>query len=127
MIKNKIRRLIDFAIQAAYKSPASQKHRVGCVIVKRSIPVGIGFNNMAKTHPRALGHKFPFVHAELASLIGVPIADLTGATAYVARIRKKTPTGLSKPCIGCENELRRCGIAGVYYTTDSDKIEHMLL
>src|SRR5690606_38447059 len=121
MITTQTKKFINFAINVAHKAPI-QKHRMGCVIVKKGVPLSIGWNNCAKTHPRASRYPFPFLHCELHAMIGVPYEKLHGASIFIARIRKKTPTGLAKPCPYCEEELNRAGISKVFYTTDTKEI-----
>lgn len=119
-------RYIRFAIRMARQAPVDQIFRVGCVIVRGSVPVTCGFNNMAKTHPRAVGlYRYPSIHAELAAMIGVDDEELKGATAFVARIGRDGSVRLAKPCEGCESELRRHGVKEVWYTTNTKKIGYL--
>ena len=126
MNKKKIIKHVEFAIRVANKAPL-QRQRVGCVIFQGNTPINFGFNDMKKTHPRAAQFKYPYIHAEIAALIGVSDEELRGTIAFVARVRKKTRTGLAKPCEVCEQELRRVRIKRVYYTTCTDDVECMIL
>lgn len=123
MDQNRIRRYIEFAIRVANRAPLGQQFRMGCVIARGIDPISFGFNNMKKTHPRSRRFDFPFIHAEIAALIGISERDLWGSIAFVARVRKKTRTGLAKPCSGCEMELRRSGVKRVWFTTDTEDLE----
>lgn len=123
----RVRRYIEFAIRIANKAPINQRQRVGCVIAQGTSPLNCGFNNMSKTHPRASKFAYPYLHAEIAALIGVSEEELKRAVAFVARVRKKTRTGLAKPCERCEYELRRVGITKVYYTTCTEDVECLIL
>lgn len=124
---SKHQRFIQFALQIANKSRRDQRYRVGCVLVKKGVPVGLGFNNMKKTHPRAKGYKYPYLHAELSSMIGVDAEKINGAIAYVARVKKTGQTGIAKPCCCCEEELSQNGVKAVYYTTETGEIGYMKL
>jgi deoxycytidylate deaminase len=124
---NKVRKYVEFAIQVANRAPINQRYRVGCVIVSGNTPISVGFNDMKKTHPRAVRFRYPFIHAEVAALIGISDRDLKGAMAFVARVRKLTRTGLAKPCCSCEYELRRVGIRKVWYTTYTEDIGCLIL
>lgn len=126
---SKVRRYIEFAIQVAQKkTPPGQRYRLGCVIVRDGVPVGVGYNDPFRTHPRAtLGYRWPSVHAELAALIGVSERELQGAIAYVVRLRRITRTGYARPCEGCQYHLRQMRVKRVYYTTNTEAIECMEL
>lgn len=124
---NKHERLIEFAIQVAHKSRINQKQRVGCVITNKSIPINFGFNDMRKTHPRALRYDFPYIHAELHAMIGVDNDKLSGSTAYVARVKKNNKSGMAKPCEFCQEELRQQGVKDVYFTTETNEIGYIKL
>lgn len=121
---NRHDRYIEFALNVARKGP-DQKYRMGCVIVQRGVPVGMGFNNMRKTHTRASSYRHPYIHAELSAMIGVDSSKIKGSTAYVARVRRDDRQGMAKPCEFCEEELRKMGVSKVFYTTDTEKIEEM--
>ena len=122
----KIERNIKFAARIAKQAPSEQIFRVGCVIVKGGTPISFGYNNMTKTHPRAVrSYEYPYIHAELAAMIGVDEDELKGATAFVARIGRSGKIRIAKPCDGCQEELRRYGIKEVWYTTNTDKIGHL--
>lgn len=125
-------RFIEAALHVAEKSNPRQKQRLGCIIVQKGIPVGIGFNNMTKTHPRAVQcsekgeehkcYRSPYVHAELAAMIGVDAKKLKNAIAYVGRIKRDRPTGMAKPCIRCHEQLERMGIKEVFYSTEIEGV-----
>lgn len=116
------RKYLDLALKVALRCPYENRYRLGCVIVQRGVPVSIGWNNEHKTHPRASKYNFQRLHAELSALIGVEHSLLHRATAYVARPRKISRTGLARPCPLCEQELFQSGISRIYYTTNNDDI-----
>jgi len=123
----KHKRYVEFAITIARKSRTDQKQRIGCVIVQNGVPIGIGFNDMKKTHPKAQQYNYPFLHAELSAMLGIDAKKLNGAIAYVGRIRKKTRTGMAKPCSCCQEELRKLGVEQVFFTTDTEEIGNIKL
>ena len=117
------RRYIRYALRRANDAP-DQMFRLGCVIVKHCAVISSGTNNMKKTHPRAIGYDYPFLHAELDAMIGVDADILHGSTIYVARQRASS-IGLAKPCSFCLAQMRKFGIKEVYYTTYGGGIEYM--
>lgn len=118
-------RYIRYALRRANDAPVEQKHRLGCVIVKRNVPISSGYNNMGKTHPRAAlaCYAYPYLHAELDAMIGVDVDDLHNSVAYVARRRRDHHLALAMPCEYCLAEFRRAGVKEVYYTTDAGEID----
>ncbi|MEM4379219.1 MAG: deaminase [Thermoplasmatales archaeon] len=98
--------------------------QMGCVIIKKNRIVAMGYNNKLKTHPKC-NTKFNRLHAELHAMIGANFDDLCGATVYVYREYKNGKPALAKPCPVCEQELRRAGVAKVYYTDSHGYSEEM--
>lgn len=89
-------------------------HLIGCVITKKNRVVSVGHNQM-KTHPRTT-HLFKFLHAEAHAILGTPLSDLKGATAYIYREHKDGKLALSRPCCSCLGMLRVVGIKKICYT-----------
>jgi deoxycytidylate deaminase len=105
--------MFELAKKVSYKSPS--RYKLGCVIVNKKQIVALGFNDMAKTHPKVpLRHKT--LHAELHALIGTSWRDTKGCTAYVYREDRTGKKANAKPCPMCELALRQAGIKFVYYT-----------
>lgn len=89
------------------------KHKVGAVIVRRGVVLGVGYNKM-RTHPKsATPHRR--THAELSAVLNAR-CDLSGATIYVARINKNEVPALAKPCPACQALLDECGIHAIHHT-----------
>jgi deoxycytidylate deaminase len=105
----------DVAVKMAQKS--DYKFRVGCVIVRGSKIVSFGWNDGVKTHTKS-NHPFKSLHAEADAIISARREDLSGCSAYVARLRKDGSIAIAKPCQFCEAMLRKVGIKQVFYTTD---------
>lgn len=123
VLTGKHTRLIRYALRRAGQAPKGQQHRLGCVLVKGGTPISSGVNNMAKTHPMAIKYAYPYLHAELAALIGVEADEIEGSVAYVARKKARGP-GMAKPCECCEALMRKMGVKGVYYTIENG-VEYM--
>lgn len=115
-------RYMELALKVAMHSPWHSRFRLGCVIVQNGMTVSVGWNDSHKTHPRAAHYKLQGLHAELAALVGVDSELLRGSTAYVARSRRITRTGMAKPCALCLHELRKSGVYKVYYSTNNDLV-----
>jgi len=109
--------LFRLAKKVSKKSPSIFK--LGCVITDRKHKVlSVGFNDMNKTHPKSKAfHKA--IHAELDALLGLSYSDLKDGHAYVYRELQNGDMALSKPCIHCEEMLKRAGIKKVYYTDNT--------
>jgi len=123
VLSERHKRYIRYAIRVSGDAPL-QRYRLGCVIVKNGSPISCGVNNMNKTHPKAIDYQYPYLHAELAAMIGVDERELAGSIAYVAR-RTSLTIGLAKPCPFCLEQMRRVGIKGVFYTTSGGGAEYI--
>ena len=106
------------AVNMAKKSPS--RFRLGAVLVKRNKIISAGFNMMHKTHTLMQRYNMdkswtPGLHAEIHACIGVPMADLEGASLYVVRILKDGSLAMSKPCLICQRFIADVGISNVFY------------
>lgn len=100
--------------KAVSKRSDHHSHQMGCVIVQKNRVVSVGFNQM-KTSPR-VNHPFKHLHAESHAILGTPLSELKGATAYIYREHKGGSPALARPCQFCEKMLRLVGIKKVCYT-----------
>lgn len=91
-------------------------HHIGCVIVKKNVILGLGFNQM-KSHPKS-PHDWKMIHAELHAVLGLLPYELKGAEMYVYREHKNGTLAIAKPCSSCQKLIRTCGIKTVYYTDE---------
>lgn len=111
--------LLNLALRLALKS--SSKYRLGAVVARRKKILGIGFNQMGKTHPRmqqyVTGDWTPGLHAEVDSCLGIPPENLLGADVYVGRIMKNGLPSLARPCEVCQRFMKNVGVQTVYYST----------
>ena len=88
---------------------------MGAVIVGKR-PLGRG-HNMTKTHPKYANpeiHVSTSIHAEIACLIDCSLSN--GDTIYVYREDKVGWPAMARPCINCQNELRKRGIKHMIYS-----------
>lgn len=95
------------------KNSDHHSHRMGCVIVKGSRVLGIGWN-MLRTHPKS-PHEFKSIHAEFMASLNAG-RDIKGATAYVFRQQKNGTWAMAKPCDDCWKYLMNLGIKKVVYS-----------
>jgi len=123
MLSKRHRRYIRYAVRRACEAP-DQMFSLGCVIVKSGVVISSGVNNMKKTHPKAINYDYPYLHAELAAMIGVDEAELRGSVVYVAR-KRASGIGLAKPCSFCQAKMRQFGIRGVFYTIYGGGVEYL--
>lgn len=103
----------------AFKSRS--KFRLGACLAKKGRVVSVGYNQMDKTHPRQQS-KYPFLHAETHSLIGLRYEETVGCDLYVVRIDREGKLKNAKPCASCMNVIEAAGIRRIYYT-DEDGIK----
>lgn len=101
---------------------SQSRFRLGAVLVNRRQVLGVGFNNMRKTHPRmaALNNDptwTPGLHAEVHACLGISEHLLVGATLYVARLTRGNRLALARPCEMCERFLVGAGIGEVWFST----------
>lgn len=114
--------ILSLAIRAAERS--KDRWRVGAVIYSGSRILGIGSNDMTRTHTRS-GHPFKTIHAETAALLRAANGNagsfrgfLRGSRIYVHRLRRDGLPGLAAPCQHCQSTLRFAGISRIEYSLD---------
>lgn len=107
-------RLFDIARRISKKS--TSRYKLGCVITRRSKPLGLGYNFMQKTHSKS-NHPYKFLHCEIHALIGLDFKETNKASAYVYREDRNGSMAMAKPCPTCEEALRLAGIRKIFYTT----------
>jgi deoxycytidylate deaminase len=102
------------ARQEAILSDHKQKH--GAVVYHRNKILGAG-HNQCKTHPRAHRfYKYPFIHAELDSVIRAK-TSVHNCTVAVVRVNNEGELMHSKPCDECLHFLKKQGIVYVVYSS----------
>ena len=96
---------------------------MGASIVKSGRVLSIACNVLS-THPKQVEYNeyCISIHAELNAIL-LAQTDLTGATIYVARLNGNKN---SKPCITCQEIIRRAGITKmVYFESEEIKVERI--
>ena len=119
-ISNSTRKYLDKATELSKFSDCHFKH--GAIIVKNGKTVAVGINttiNDPKYLDDNTAAEYGSVHAEVAALNACKKMNLSNATIYIARTNKRGEARMSKPCIHCQEALRKRGIKKVYYTIDS--------
>ena len=110
---------------------STSRARLGAVLVSKNRVVGLGFNQMKKTHPKQ--ERFNTMeepiglHAEVHACIGVPTPHLQGSTLYIARLLKNGNLAMSKPCESCRRFLIFAEVRRVIYTISNSEIGVMEL
>lgn len=115
------------AILEASKSKCH--HRIGAVIFKGKRIISTGRNYSLKSahnlHPSF--QKYPgSVHAEMDAILKAK-RPLKGMSIFVVRLSVNNNVRLARPCIWCEEYLRRVGIKKAYFTSNNEKIEEMMI
>lgn len=110
------RHAMMFAIARRAASASTGKYRLGCVIAQGKRVIGVGTNNMEKTHPMISKNTYKTIHAEVDAVIGVPRDQLRGAVAYVYRERADGSLGMAMPCKDCACILASLGVRIAYYS-----------
>lgn len=113
-----------FKLAKLMSNKSTSTYKVGAVIVQKNRVIGLGFNNMTKTHTRST-HPFKSIHAELSAILNSRQEDLSNCEIYVYRENKD---GLAKarPCKYCLQLIQQVGIDKIYYTWDNEYIEEQI-
>ena len=112
-------RYITQAVELAKESNGTRRARHCAILVRGKDRLSVGYNSYV-THSAMykINKVKPFLHSEVAAIMGVRHKDLDGATIYVARVTKGNNIGLSRPCPTCMQVMRMFGIEKIVYTTD---------
>lgn len=89
--------------------------KMGAVIAKGRKIIGLGANDVIKTHPRS-NAPYGRIHAELSAMLNAQ-ADISGSTIYIFRAGSKEVPLLAKPCKHCQALIKRANIKAVVYST----------
>lgn len=101
-----------------------QQHHLACVIVNKNRIITSACNQM-KTHPASI-HPWKFLHAEIASLIGIDLEKTKGCTAYIYRENKQGTMSMAKPCPACMEALKLAEIKTIIYTVHGGWVEEKI-
>lgn len=130
MQEKKDQKYIDLVSKVAQDVLPVSNARIASAIVIGNTVVGLGRNSY-KTHP--LQAKYGrteyniHIHAEIDaiknSLKRVSVDDLSKATIYISRVKKRDRKhdfipGLSAPCSGCLSAITDFGIRRIVYSCD---------
>lgn len=100
----------DLAVRLARLS-THPRTRVGAVIVRRGVVLGVGCN-LYRTHPRSTTpHRR--IHAELKAVLNAG-CDITDSDVYTVRLTKRGDLACAFPCPACESLLREGAVRNVY-------------
>ena len=117
---NKHKRYFMAAFEAALLCPGQGRNlfRLGSVLVYKKNIYRSKFNT-GKTHPKLVKFaRFPFTHAESATILAQGMDYCEGFSIYTVRILHNNEIALAKPCKACYALLNHVGIKKIYYTTD---------
>jgi deoxycytidylate deaminase len=108
----------DFSLMKIAKLMARRSNarnfKMGAVVARGRKVIGLGANDVIKTHPRSNtphGH----IHAELSAILNAR-QDVNGTTLYIFRAGKDEDPLLAKPCRNCQALLKKEGIKTVVYS-----------
>lgn len=106
MLKQQVKR----ALKEAKKSD-HYHHKHATLLFRGSVLVATGYNQGPK-------------HAEIMALNGVKHkGGAKGLVVVNVRMTKGGAVGMAKPCRKCEEELRKAGVNGVFFTTDIGTVD----
>lgn len=111
-IRSKHISFVEIAFKAALNSSINFKH--GCVVITEDGEISIGWN-LETSQSKHFTMKRT-IHAEEAAMRKIPKSRLRGAKVYVVRVSSNKQMTLSKPCLACENRLKRAKVKVVYYS-----------
>ena len=109
--------------------PQGRSCHISFILYKKTI-LSVGFNLPYKSHPLAKKFHFRFFsqHAELDAITNFNpnFSELKYCTMVNIRFRKDNgQIAMSKPCLQCQELLKKFGIVEIYYTTNSGTIERL--
>jgi tRNA(Arg) A34 adenosine deaminase TadA len=97
------------AIEECMKS--SYKKRLGAVVVKKGLIVGVGHNKVHSTGNPREGR-----HAELEALNNTKARHRVNSVVYVCRLTKNDFLAMAKPCAACQTVMKKMGVKYVYFS-----------
>lgn len=101
------------------------KARIGAVIANGSREVSRGYNSI-KTHTRS-NTPYEDLHAEASAIVNAGFREIRGCDIYVYRENKNGEMAISKPCIYCQDLIKRSGIRRVIYTTECGIVQEKVV
>ena len=110
--------MIKRALAEAALNPHYPQWKLAALIVKGGSVISTGLSKRRNDPLNVPGGENCSEHAEAAALRRARKSNLSGATAYIARIGRDGEPKLAKPCSECEQALRDAGIKKIVYTTE---------
>ena len=89
--------------------------KFGSVLAHGREIIGVGSNDVVKTHPRS-NTTHAHIHAELSAILNAR-EKIAGSTLYVFRAGHKERPLLAKPCRHCQALLLKEGVKYVCFST----------
>lgn len=132
MITQRDQRYILQALTESFTS-TYQRVKIGAVLVDGNFIVARGANH---DRPHPLQYKYNIksqrppsehkIHAEIHALVRSKDYDLTGTTAYIARLDRTGAMAMCRPCKACALALRDAGVHTIVYTTPTGIVKEKL-
>lgn len=109
------------AIRQANKS--TFKQRLGATLTKGKRILGVGYNETNRNTKHWTQYWEGSIHAEEAALLQAikehGLSELRNSTLHVVRLSKSGHLAMAKPCLHCQELLRRFQIKKVLYSTEN--------
>lgn len=116
---------IRYALNEAMESDCPT-YRIGAALMRRNQMVSSGRNIFKKSHTKSRT-MFNGIHAEFDCLHGIDPGKIRNCVLFVARVTNAGSISMARPCDGCRELLRECGIRVFYYTDyNGDVIREVL-
>lgn len=124
LLTNRARKYLAMALKESAES-TYYRVRIGAVLVLNNKVIGKGAN-LSTSHPLQSFHNHRtgrvapshHLHAEIHALVDCDRSDIQGSEIYVGRFDRRGNLAMCKPCVACEDALRRAGIKRVIYTSN---------
>lgn len=92
----------------------ARNFKMGAVVAKGRKILGLGCNDVVKTHPKS-NAPYGRIHAELSAMLNAKM-DVAGATLYIFRAGNKETPLLAKPCQHCRDLIKTHDIKFIVYS-----------
>lgn len=116
------KRILNKAISISRSMDNNGQNICAIIVDKKNKILSIGLNQYNKSHPlqKEYAKKYDnenkiYLHAELASLIGLPYGKVPYAI-YIARTGANGEPRICKPCKICTKAIQDYKIEKIYYT-----------
>jgi deoxycytidylate deaminase len=100
-------------------------------ILRKNNIISVGWNKPFKTHPQAnkFGYRFNSIHSELDSILKFdkPVNQLRNHIMVNIRLDKQGRIRMSRPCETCQRVLSSFLVGEVWYSTNGEAFEEIIL